>query len=205
MTNEFWDKRYSEENFAYGTEPNSYFKQNIDELKPGKLLLPGEGQGRNAVYAAKSGWKVTAIDLSLAAKQRALKFAEENNVVIEYYVSPLEKYNFPENEYDAAALVFTHFPTETRNKIHGSIIKSLKPGGILIIEAFSKKQIDNTSGGPKVLPMLYTIDGLLSDFKGTEILESYETQTNLDEGLYHRGKADVIRMVVKKTDKEQHH
>jgi 2-polyprenyl-3-methyl-5-hydroxy-6-metoxy-1,4-benzoquinol methylase len=144
------------------------------------------------------GWKVTAIDLSSAAKQRALKLAEENNVEIEYYVTPLEKFDFRENEYNAAALVFTHFPAETRNKIHGLILKSLKPGGIIIMEAFSKKQIDNTSGGPKVLPMLYTLDNLLSDFNGTEILESYETQTNLDEGLYHRGKADVIRMVVEK-------
>jgi len=75
---------------------------------------------------------------------------------------------------------------------------ALKPGGILITESFSKKQIENSSGGPKVLPMLYTLDDLLSDFKDTVILESYETQTNLDEGIYHRGKADVIRMVVKK-------
>jgi len=198
MTNEFWDKRYSEEDFAYGTEPNLFFKQNIDELKPGKLVLPGEGQGRNAVYAARLGWKVTAIDLSSAAKQRALKLAEDNKVKIDYYVTPLGEFNFPENEYDAAALVFTHFPPETRTKIHGSIIKSLKPGGILITESFSKKQIENSSGGPKVLPMLYTLDDLLSDFKDTVILESYETQTNLDEGIYHRGKADVIRMVVKK-------
>jgi 2-polyprenyl-3-methyl-5-hydroxy-6-metoxy-1,4-benzoquinol methylase len=199
MTNEFWDKRYSEENFAYGTEPNLYFKQKIDELKPGKLILPGEGQGRNAVYAAKRGWQVTAIDLSSAAKQRALKLAEENNVEIEYCVTPLEDFNFRENEYDASALVFTHFPPETRNKIHSLIIKSLKSGGILIIESFSKKQISNTSGGPKELLKLYTLDDLLNDFKEMEILESYETQTNLDEGTYHRGKADVIRMVVKKT------
>lgn len=198
MTNEFWDKRYSEENFAYGTEPNAYFKQNINELKPGKLLLPGEGQGRNAVYAAKLGWDVTAIDLSETAKQRALKLAEENQVELEYYVTPLEKFDFSENEYDSSALVFTHFPPETRNIIHIQIIKSLKPGGILIIEAFSKKQIGNTSGGPKQLPMLYTLDELLNDFKETVILESYETQTELDEGTYHRGKADVIRMVVKK-------
>jgi 2-polyprenyl-3-methyl-5-hydroxy-6-metoxy-1,4-benzoquinol methylase len=199
MTNEFWDKRYSEENFAYGTEPNLYFKQKIDELKPGKLILPGEGQGRNAVYAAKRGWQVTAIDLSSAAKQRALKLAEENNVEIEYCVTPLEDFNSRENEYDASALVFTHFPPETRNKIHSLIIKSLKSGGILIIESFSKKQISNTSGGPKELLKLYTLDDLLNDFKEMEILESYETQTNLDEGTYHRGKADVIRMVVKKT------
>jgi SAM-dependent methyltransferase len=198
MTNEFWDKRYSEENFAYGKEPNVYFKQKIDGLKPGKLLLPGEGQGRNAVYAAKLGWQVTAIDLSSAAKQRALKLAEENNVKIEYYVTSLEEFDFPENEYDAAALVFTHFPPETRNKIHSLIIISLKPGGVLIIDAFSKKQINNSSGGPKDLAALYSIDDLSNEFKEMDVLESYETQVNLGEGTYHRGKADVIRMVLKK-------
>jgi 2-polyprenyl-3-methyl-5-hydroxy-6-metoxy-1,4-benzoquinol methylase len=198
MANEFWDKRYSEKNFAYGKKPNQYFKQKIDELKPGKLLLPGEGQGRNAVYAAKLGWRVTAIDLSEAAKQRALEFAKENNVKIEYYVTPLEKFNFSENEFDAAALVFTHFPPGVRYEIHSLIIKSLKPGGVLIIEAFSKKQINNTSGGPKDLASLNSINELSEDFKDLNILESIEMQVNLNEGPYHQGKADVIRMIVKK-------
>jgi SAM-dependent methyltransferase len=198
MTNEFWDKRYSEEAFAYGREPNQYFKQKIDELKPGKLLLPGEGQGRNAVYTAKLGWQVTAIDLSNAAKRRALEFAKQNNVKIQYYVTPLEEFDFPENEFDAAALVFTHFPPEKRSTIHSLIIKSLKTGGKLIIEAFSKKQIGNTSGGPKDLASLYSIDELKEDFKNLKIIESTETQVELDEGPYHQGKADVIRMVIEK-------
>ncbi len=133
------------------------------------MLLPGEGQGRNAVYAAKLGWQVTAIDLSEAAKQRALEFAKENNVKIEYHVTPLEEFNFPENEFDAAALVFTHFPADSRNKLHSLIIKSLKPGRSSYNRSIQQKTNENSSGGPKDLASLNSIDELTEDFKNLKI------------------------------------
>jgi 2-polyprenyl-3-methyl-5-hydroxy-6-metoxy-1,4-benzoquinol methylase len=195
---DFWDKRYSEPSLAYGKEPNVYFKQKIDLLQTGKLLLPGEGEGRNSLYAAKKGWEVTAIDSSVKAKEKALALANKNKIRIEYIVSPIESYNFRQEEFNAAALIFVHFPTETRTKIHDAIINSLKPGGALIIEAFSKKQISHNTGGPKSIEMLYDLDDLLIDFKEMNIEESYETQIDLHEGKYHRGIADVIRIFAKK-------
>ncbi len=109
MEDNFWNKRYAEPDYAYGKEPNEHFKHVIDGLKPGKILLPGEGEGRNAVYAAIKGWKITAIDLSNEGRNKALKLAAENNVDIEYTVSTFDEYNFTENEYDAIALIFVHF------------------------------------------------------------------------------------------------
>ena len=199
MENKFWDERYSESHYVYGTEPNEFFRHCLDKLAAGKLLLPGEGEGRNAVYAAKKGWDVTAIDFSEQAKIKAMKMAEENNVAINYIVSSASDYKYTEQEYDAAALVFVHFPQEVREKAHKSIIKSLKTGGTLIVEAFSKAQINNNSGGPKDVNALYSVENLKNDFGELKITELSEYHIDLKEGPYHEGPADVIRCTAIKT------
>jgi len=195
---EFWDERYSVSEFVYGKQPNEYFSKKLDELKPGKLLLPAEGEGRNAIYAAKKGWQVTAIDFSSKAKEKALLLAEENNVGIEYIIIPVEEYNFPEDKFDAAALIFAHFSPYLRARIHNLVVKSLKPGGTLIIEAFNKKQINNNTGGPGDISMLYNIEELQNDFPDLNIKELKEYQIGLSEGKHHEGNADVIRLLAEK-------
>lgn len=194
MEDNFWNKRYAEPDYAYGKEPNEHFKHVIDGLKPGKILLPGEGEGRNAVYAAIKGWKVTAIDLSNEGRNKALKLAAENNVDIEYIVSTFDEYNFTENEYDAIALIFVHFNQENRERIHRTITRALKNGGVLLIEAFSKSQINNNSGGPKDILSLYSIEDLRQDFQDFTIESLTENQIQLSEGIHHKGTADVIRL-----------
>jgi ubiquinone/menaquinone biosynthesis C-methylase UbiE len=141
----------------------------------------------------KQGWEVTAIDFSIKAKEKALKLAEENNVRIEYKISPIEKFLFPTEEYDALALIFVHFPSTIRENVHKSLIKSLKKGGIILIEAFSKSQIKNDSGGPKDLSSLYCIEDLRNDFSELSIDNLSEHHIILKEGPYHKGIADVIR------------
>lgn len=195
---EFWDSRYAEKEFAYGEQPNSYFKQELEKLTPGKLMLPAEGEGRNAVFAAKLGWDVQAVDLSEKGKEKALRLAAKNNVSIKYIVCNLVDYLYIKDEYDAVVLIFAHFPSEIRKVIHKKLTESLKSGGILLMEAFSKKQIAQESGGPKSIEMLYDIDELLLDFEDFEILDATETQTELDEGPFHRGIAEVIRIKAKK-------
>ena len=94
MSKDFWNSRYSEKEFAYGTDPNEFFKEQIDKIIPGRAIFLGEGEGRNAVYAAKLGWQVDAVDFSSSAKDKALKLAKENNVKINYVVSDLNDYDF---------------------------------------------------------------------------------------------------------------
>ncbi|MCX6158706.1 MAG: methyltransferase domain-containing protein [Ignavibacteriae bacterium] len=194
MEDNFWNKRYAEPEYAYGKEPNEYFKEVIDGLKPGKILLPGEGEGRNAVYAATKGWEVTAIDLSTEGKNKADKLAKESNVKIKYIVSSFEEYSFIENEYDAIALIFVHFNQNNRENTHRAIANSLKKGGVLLIEAFSKSQINNDSGGPKDISSLYSIEDIRQDFSEFTIECLSEHQVQLSEGPYHKGTADVIRL-----------
>ncbi|MCU0365562.1 MAG: SAM-dependent methyltransferase [Ignavibacteriaceae bacterium] len=192
----FWDERYSTREYVYGTEPNQFFKQMLDKIPiPGKLLLPGEGEGRNAVYAAKLGWQVDAFDQSSAGKLKALKLAKANNVTINYSTVDLAKFTPQKNFYNCAAIVFVHFNSEDRWSFHKKIIDSLQPDGKLILEAFSKDQFGKTSGGPQDLEMLYTFNDIKNDFAEMKTILLNEENVFLDEGEKHKGEASVIRFV----------
>jgi SAM-dependent methyltransferase len=195
MSKEFWNERFSSVEYIYGTEPNEFFKEFIDTNKPGKLLLLGEGEGRNAVYAASKGWVVDAVDFSETAKYKALKLAEKYSVRINYIISDINEYSFSENEYDLVGLFFIHLNAEERNRIHKRIITSIKSGGKIILEAFNKNQINNSSGGPKDINLLYDENDLLEFFIGIEILFLKSLNVELNEGNHHKGKADVIRFI----------
>jgi len=195
----FWDERYSAEEYVYGTEPNQLFKEQIDIISmPGKLLLPGEGEGRNAVYAAKLGWLVDAIDQSTIAQAKALKLAERNVVNINYSVFDLKKFTPAINYYHAAAIIFVHFNSEVRSVFHHKIINSLKPGGRLILESFSKNQLGKNSGGPQAFEMLYSLNDVVNDFKELKTILLEEKNVFLNEGDKHKGEASVIRYIGEK-------
>ena len=195
----FWDERYSAEEYVYGTEPNQFFKEQIDIISvPGKLLLPGEGEGRNAVYAAKLGWLVDAFDQGTNAKKKALKLAEINDVIINYSVVDLRNFTPAINYYNAAAIIFVHFNSEERSVFHHKIINSLKPGGRLILESFSKNQLGKNSGGPQAFEMLYSLNDVVNDFKELKTILLEEKNVFLNEGDKHKGEASVIRYIGEK-------
>lgn len=195
---EKWNNRYSKAEFVYGEKPNIFFKEQIDNLPAGKLLLPGEGEGRNAVYAAKRGWQVDAVDWSERGKEKCRILAIENNVEINYTVANLEEYIPEENYYDATALIFLHLKPELREKVHYRIINSLKSGGIVILKAYDKEQINNSSGGPKDPDLLYSLEEVFSDFSELDILHFSKKKTHLNESSFHNGTADVILYAGKK-------
>lgn len=196
---DFWNSRYSEEDFAYGTEPNQYFKQKIETLQPGKILLPAEGEGRNAVFAATKGWEVSAFDQSEEGKNKALKLAENQNVKIDYQIIEAENADYSENSFDVLALIFTHFDSEKRQKIHRKLSSSVKPGGFLILESFSKKHADfqkvnPNAGGPRNPEMLNDLETLKNDFKDFDFVEAEEKNVEMNEGKFHNGASSVIRI-----------
>lgn len=195
---EFWDERFAAKEYVYGILPNNYYKSWLDRLNPGRLLLPGEGEGRNAVYAAKVGWQVDAYDLSEQAKKKALKLGQDSGVSLNYHIGHLEELSLQEEEYDLIALIFLHLPGEERRNYHRKLIQLLKPGGLILIESFSKEQINNNTGGPKSLDMLYSLEDLSKDLQGLEVLEKLNLEADLEEGSYHRGKALLSRIVAKK-------
>lgn len=195
---QFWNERYKNNETVYGNQPNSFFKQELDKLSTGTLLLPGEGEGRNAIYAAKQGWDVTAFDGSNIAIEKALKLAHKNSVSFNYILADTNSFDAPENSFDAIALVYFHLMPEDRALFHFNLLRWLKPGGTLVLEGFNPEQLGNSSGGPKNAAMLYALDMLLDDFSAFSHIDIHTDTVDLDEGPFHKGEAELIRMVATK-------
>lgn len=189
-----WDERYAAEEYVYGTEPNVFFKQEIDKLKPGKLLLPAEGEGRNAVYAAQLGWDVHAFDLSIEGQKKAFKLAKAKEVTINYQVIGLDEIELKKDDFDLIFLCYLHVPQGKRNFYHTKVANSLKHGGQLLLEGFSKEQINNNTGGPRNLEMLFSSEELEDDFKSLYNLQTEYKTVYLDEGDFHAGESDIVRL-----------
>ncbi|MGK9369966.1 class I SAM-dependent methyltransferase [Melioribacter sp. Ez-97] len=190
---DLWDKRFSSEEYIYGIEPNEFFKSQLDKLTPGRLLLPGEGEGRNAVYAASLGWKVDAVDFSQSGKLKAERLAAEKKVTVNYMVCDLSDYQPEPESYDAVGLFFLHFEEDLRKEIHKKAVDALKKGGRLIMEAFEKDQLNYDSGGPKNLSALYSLEDIAEDFIDLDFEYFAKEIVVLNEGKGHQGKASVIR------------
>lgn len=198
-----WNDRYSKDEFAYGKQPNNFLKEQLEKLKVGTILFPAEGEGRNAVFAAKLGWTVSAFDISVEGKNKAIQLAETNKVTIDYNVGELETLNYNNEQFDAIALIYAHFPAEIKSSYHKILNNYLRKNGIIIFEAFSKKHIDYNSknekiGGPKDLASLFSIEEIKLDFENYEIIELVEKEIDLNEGRLHNGKGSVIRFVGRK-------
>jgi len=197
---DFWNERYAQQEFVYGKEPNVFLAQSLRQLPLGKIILPCEGEGRNAVFAAQLGWVVDAYDMSEAGKSKAMNLAQAQDVSINYTIEDANQIDFPENGADVVAFIYAHFPASIRQQIHQKALRWLKPGGIIILEAFNPDQLNKETGGPKELSMLYDEEMLRSDFQDSriELLESLEIELN--EGIYHSGKADVVRLIARKNE-----
>ncbi|MGL4879715.1 MAG: class I SAM-dependent methyltransferase [Waterburya sp.] len=198
---QFWDKRYDEPDYAYGKEANQFLTEQQHRLKLGmKTLVVGDGEGRNGVWLASQGLEVLSIDLSPVGLKKAEALAIERQVKIQTQCADLTTWNWPKALYDLIVTIYVHFAPEVRQQMHRSMLKALKPGGLLILEAFNieqlQYQIEYDSGGPKIRSMLYDPEMLRQDFAGGKILELTETITELREGQYHNGKASVIRLVL---------
>ena len=193
----FWNERYQNNETVYGLLPNVFFKHSIDKINTGKLLLPAEGEGRNAVYAAKNGWDVTAFDYSEVAKEKALKMAMSHQVTFVYQTTNFLSFQAEPASMDAVALIYAHMPPEIRSEFHHKVAYWVKKGGYVILEAFNPLQLELQSGGPKDVSMLYIQEMLKNDFPEhdwkIELLET--TETELSEGPFHEGKAQVIRLL----------
>jgi Methyltransferase domain len=190
---QFWDQRYQETEHVYGEAPNAYFKAFIDTLQPGTLLLPAEGEGRNAIYAASRGWVVEAFDFSAVAREKALKHAAAKGVKIRYDLQDITQFK-ASKQYDMVALLYVHLPAPLRHDFHTAMYKSIKPGGFLLLEAFAKEQLGLNSGGPREAALLYDAPSICSDFPFLHQLSCEQKEVILDEGPFHQGKAAVLRL-----------
>lgn len=201
---DLWNSRYKSDEFVYGKAPNQFFKDTLDRFNlSGDILLPAEGEGRNAVYAAQQGLSVFAFDISIHARDKALKLAQDNNVQIRYEVGEITDLVFEGLTFDSAALIFSHLPPQLRPGFHQEIARLIKPGGIVILEGFSKnnlplRQANPNIGGPNKIEMLFSEEEIKNEFGDFEIVELQEVEVELSEGNLHNGVGKVIRFIGRK-------
>lgn len=202
---EFWNERYQEEGWAYGSEPNEFVKQQLEKISNKNLsaLFPAEGEGRNAVYAAKLGFQVSAFDISESGQQKATDLAANYNVTIDYRVASFDSVNFPLGCFDVLVFSYTHFPKRLQASFISKMLEFLKPDGQIIFECFSQNNIPYREknpqvGGPDNLDMLYSVDSVRELFAECREIHASEEITYLNEGKYHVGEACVIRVVGRK-------
>lgn len=191
----FWDQHYAAPGYKYGTQPNRYLVEHAHLFAPGsRVLLPGDGEGRNSVWLAQQGHHPHAVDSSAVGLTKAQTLATERGVHIDTTQADLAHW-VPEPEtYDAVVLVYLHLPEHLRTQVLRHLAQALKPGGLWLAEAFHPQQLRYTSGGPKDLSMLYTPELLATD---TDVWLAHEHlwhgNTELDEGPGHQGLAHVTR------------
>ncbi|MCW7465555.1 class I SAM-dependent methyltransferase [Leptospira levettii] len=195
---DFWNERYVSEEYIYGKEPNEFLHSRLPNLKKGKILFPCEGEGRNAVFAASLGWDVFAFDQSEAGRQKAIQLAKEKNVTFHYEISDALTYPYAPEQMDMVALIYSHFHKSIRTTVHRNCVRTLKTGGILLLEAFSPEQLKYTSGGPKDPNMLYQLKDLRMDFSEMSVEYEETLEIELNESPFHRGKASIVRVVLRK-------
>src|SRR5574343_378029 len=163
---QYWQDSYGKEEFAYGENPNHFLKEQLASFKPGTILFPAEGEGRNAVFAAELGWKVSAFDLSSEGQRKANLLAQKKGVEIDYILDPLSDLPYAEEQFDAMALIYAHFPADVKSSFHKLLSSYVKPGGIVIFEAFSKNHLElnnEKAGGPKDINMLFSVEEIQHD------------------------------------------
>lgn len=203
MSEEFWDEKFGVDEFRYGTRPNAFIETQAPKLleESARVLCLGAGEGRNAVWLAEQGYRVTAVDQSGVGLAKLDHLAAERGTSVETVKSAIEEWTPPAGGFDAAVMTFFHLPGQVRRKAHDKVIDALAAGGVVIMEAFTprQRQLDRTSGGPPDIALMYTPELLRQDFAALSIEHLAEETVELDEGPGHRGPAEVVRLVARKS------
>lgn len=195
-----WDERYSAPEFIFGTEPNAYLAAQRHLFKRGqRALAVADGEGRNSVWLARQGLVVDAFDISSVALAKAGKLARDAGVAVDYRVSDCDAWNWAEASYDVVVAIFVQFAApDMRSRLFANMARSLKPGGVLVVQGYTPRQLEFKTGGPGVLENLYTEELLRTEFGALQIVELDVYEAVLREGSRHAGPSALIGMVARK-------
>jgi len=195
-----WDERYAGEEYLFGTEPNTFLLTQSHLLKPGmSCLAVADGEGRNGVWLAEHGLQVLSVEASGVALKKAKKLAESRGVAIEFEQTDLAHWQWGENRFDVVVAIFIQFaPPGMREQMFADIKRCLKPGGLLLLQGYTPRQLEYKTGGPSQAENLYTEAMLRNEFADMEILHLREHDSVIDEGVGHSGKSALIDLVARK-------
>lgn len=198
-----WDQRYSEAGFAYGTEPNDFLSAQAGRLRPGsRVLCIAEGEGRNAVFLAGLGHRVTAMDQSAVGLAKARELAAARGVHLDTAQGDLSDYD-PGPGWDAIVSIWGHLPPSIRAGAHGRLAAALNPGGLFLLEAYTPEQLELGTGGPRSADMLYTPELLAEDLAGLVFDHVWTGRREIHEGRYHQGWSATVQVVARKPSGER--
>ena len=193
-----WDERYRDPGYFYGTAPNNFLVSVIGRIPLGRVLSLAEGEGRNAVYLASRGYEVTAVDGSAVGLGKAQALAAERGIEIVTVLADLADYPIEPARWDAVVALYCHLPPSLRALLHRAVVRGLKPGGVFVLEGFSKEQLAYGTGGPQSLDLLLSLDELKRELSGLEFLHAVQLERDVREGCGHTGLASVVQILAVK-------
>jgi SAM-dependent methyltransferase len=200
VSQDFWNERYAVDDYIFGTAPNRFLESQAAWIRPGmRALAIADGEGRNGVWLAEQGVSVHAIDVSPVALEKARKLASERGVTVGFEQADVLNWDWPEAAYDLVAAIFIQFaPPPERERIIAGIRRCLKPGGVLILQGYTPKQIEYGTGGPPQAANMYTAALLREWFGDWDIPHLVEHEDFISEGTHHHGQSALVDLVAKK-------
>lgn len=194
-TRDFWNEKFANADYAYGTDPNEFLAASVEKLKRGTALSLAEGEGRNAVWLAQQGFTVSSIEQSEKGVAKTLRLALQRGVIVMAERGELETCHIQPNSWDLIVSIYAHTPQELRRKLHRQVVAGLKPGGVFVLEAYTPAQIPNNTGGPKDASLMPTAELLRSELNGLVFDHIAEVERDVVEGSLHTGTAHVVQVV----------
>ncbi|MEM8862481.1 MAG: class I SAM-dependent methyltransferase [Chloroflexota bacterium] len=193
-----WDERYSKDEYVYGKDPNDFLAQHYGAIPKGKVLSLAEGEGRNAVFLAKQGYSVTAVDSSQVGLEKAGKLAEENGVELELIHADLAEFDLGIAQWDGVVSIFCPLPSALRKEVHKKVADGLKPNGVFLVEAYRPEQLAYGTGGGRSAETMMTKESLSQELSALKFTHLLELERNVVEGIYHTSLAAVVQAIAKK-------
>lgn len=196
---DMWDERYSSDGYVYGREPNDFLTSMVSAIPDGgSVLCIADGEGRNGVFLALQGFRVASFDLSTRGVAKARRLAVEAGVELDAQVGDLAEVDLGTDRWDAIVSVFAHMPPQIRRALHLRVAKALKPGGLLVLEAYTPDQVGRGTGGPPVAELTMTLDGLRGELGDLSEEHGVELVRQVHEGPGHTGDGAVVQFVARR-------
>ncbi len=193
-----WNARYGTDDYLYGHEPNDFVAEVMADAQPGDVLCVADGEGRNGVHLAGLGHRVTSVDISEAGIAKARSLAAERGVELTAVVADLGEYDLGTDRWDTVVSVFAHTPPPVRRRLHGALATALRPGGRLVLEAYTPDQIGRGTGGPQTPELTMDLERLRDELIGLEFEHEVEFVRSVIEGPGHTGDGAVVQVIARR-------
>lgn len=190
-----WDERFDTDEYVYGTEANDFLRHMAHRIPEGPVLCLGDGEGRNGVYLAETGHAVTSVDLSAVGLAKARRLAANRGVELQTVHADLAEYVIEPQAWAGIVSIFCHLPPALRARVHDASVRGLRPGGVLILEAYTPRQLAYGTGGPSVEELLMGPEDLTTELAGLRLEHCVELVRPVREGRHHDGEAAVVQVL----------